>query len=112
MFVRAVGWIATLALPGAAILWLAPRLPHLPTPARFVALFLLPLTAGYLGVVVREPVLAAGWWVRDALLAVVMALLAWAFARFLVQAGGGRVDPALVAALGAYVLVLWPAVKT
>lgn len=112
MLVRGIGWIVSLVLPGATVLWAAPRLPVMPLPARFVVLFLLPVTAGYLGVLFREPVLAPGWWARDALLGTVMALLAWAFEGFLLRAGGGPVDPALLAAGGAYLLVLWPVMRT
>jgi hypothetical protein len=109
---KALGWTVSLVLPAAAAGWASARLPALPLAARFVALFLAPLTAGYLGVLLREPVLAVGWWARDLLLATVMALAAWAFQAFLLREGGGAIDPALLAVLSAYLLVFWPVMRT
>jgi len=71
----------------------------------FLAGFLLALTMGHIGMAVADWQVIPILWIRDMLIAAAMAAAGWGVAHF---AGGGAVDPALLALAGTYVLLVWP----
>jgi hypothetical protein len=79
---------------------------------RYLAVFALALTAAHVGLVVR----AGFWdwvrWIQDLAVAVLMAAGAYLAVHAALRAGGGPVDPALLAVLGAYGLIAWPAARS
>lgn len=71
----------------------------------FLSAFLLAVTLGHIGMAVADWQVIPIFWIRDILIGVAMAGVAWAVARL---GGGGAVDPALMALVGTYVLLIWP----
>lgn len=75
------------------------------TLSTFLAGFLLAVTLGHIGMAVADWQVIPVFWIRDILIGVAMAGAAWAVQRF---AGGGPIDPALMALIGTYILLVWP----
>jgi hypothetical protein len=71
----------------------------------YVASFLAAVTLGHMGMAVADWQVIPIFWIRDIVIGTGMAAVSWAVGRY---AGGGRVDPALIALVGTYVLLIWP----
>ena len=99
------GWLLAALLPLAAAL-ATERFFSVPFAlASYVGVTAAAVFAAEIGMAVAEWQLVPVLWLRDLVLAVPMGAAAWAVGRW---GGGDPVDPALIAVLGAYVLILWP----
>jgi len=99
------GWLLAAILPLAGA-WSAERFFSIPFHvASYVAVSAAAIFAAEIGMAVAEWQLVPVLWIRDLVLAVPMGAAAWAVGRF---GGGDPVDPALIAVLGSYLLILWP----
>jgi hypothetical protein len=87
------------------------RLALMPGLPGFVEAFVAAILAAHAGLTVRQGVVDWMRWTQDTATAALMAGAAWVAVHLAVRAGGGGVDPALLAALGTYLLLLWPAVN-
>lgn len=102
---RWIGVLLAVALPiWGATLGAGVEAGH-PTLVTFVACAVLAITFGHVGLAVAEWQVVPIFWLRDLGVAILMGGTAWAVGRW---AGGGPVDPALIGALGAYFLMVWP----
>ena len=79
-------------------------------PIRFVVPFLVAITLGHLGLAFRQGLWEPILWLRDLLIGLLMGMGAWAVVMVAVRSGGGPVDPTIVALMGSYLLLAWPAV--
>jgi hypothetical protein len=104
---RSLGLLLAVILP-------VPVLTHLALPAGLpgdLEAFWAAITAAHIGLVVRQR--AVDWirWLQDMAVGALMAGGAFVAGRLALQSGGGAVDPALLALLGTYLLLAWPAVN-
>jgi hypothetical protein len=100
-----MGTLLAVLLPPAAAL----AVPQGPSLLYTAAVFVVATTAGHLGITVRHGYLDPLAWLQDAGIAVLMAGGAIVAERLTHGVGGGPVDPALLAVLGTYLLLAWPA---
>jgi hypothetical protein len=105
--VRGLGSVLAALLPLAVLV----RLPLQPGLPGYLEAFWAAMTAAHFGLVVRQR--AVDWirWLQDLATGACMAGGAFLAVHLALRAGGGGVDPALLAALGTYLLMLWPAVN-
>lgn len=102
-----VGTMLTIALPLAGVLLL--RMPV--GVAGYVIQFGATVTLAHIGLAVKHYAVIPALWVTDLIPAVIMGAGAWLATRLSEHAGGGPVDPALLALLGTWFLLLWPSVR-
>lgn len=100
-----VGTLVAALLPPAGAL----AVPAGPLLLYTPAVFLVAVTVGHVGLTLRHGYLDPLAWMQDAGIAVLMAGGTLVAERLTHGVGGGPVDPALLAVLGTYLLLAWPA---
>lgn len=103
--VSALGTLLQVLLPIAAVL----AVPHVGGPLYIGLVFVVAAVAGHLGLTLRHLYFDPLAGLQDVGIAVLMAVGVVAAERLTAGVGGGAVDPALLAVLGAYLLLAWPA---
>lgn len=101
---RWYGVVLAIILPALGAL-MAMRLAPGDGLSTFFVGFLMAVTLGHIGMAVADWQVIPIFWIRDVLIGAAMAVVSWAVGRY---AGGGRVDPALMALVGTYLLLIWP----
>ncbi len=101
----ALGTLLQVILPIVAVL----AVPHIGGALYVGAVFVAAAVAGHLGLTLRHGYLDPLAGLQDAAIAVLMAAGVVAAERLTAGVGGGPVDPALLAVLGTYLLLAWPA---
>lgn len=101
------GTVLTIGLPVVGVLLL--RMPA--GVAGYVIRFALAVTLAHIGLAVRHYSVIPAVWMADLIPAVIMGAGAWLATRLSQHAGGGPVDPALLALIGTWFLLLWPTVR-
>jgi hypothetical protein len=104
---RGIGAILAALLP-LAVLFQLPLSAGVPG---YLEAFWAAITAGHLGLLVRQGGMDWLRWLQDLAVAALMAGGAWLAVHLSLRAGGGPVDRALLAVIAAYLLMLWPAVN-
>ena len=106
----AVGWTLAFALPVVAVMGARAGTLHLNPVLRYPFLFLLALVAAKVG-----KWMTGAYWdqtlrsvLDDGLLALILAWVAYAAAKWLLRHGGGPVHPSLIAVAAAYLVIIWP----
>ena len=104
---RGVGTLLAILLP---LVVLANLALHTGIPG-YVEAFWAAVIAGHVGLTVRQG--AVDWirWLQDMAAATLMAGGGWFAVHLATHSGGGNVDPALLAVVGTYLLLLWPSVN-
>jgi hypothetical protein len=106
----ALGWGVGLLLPPAVLLAIHQDTAGLTRMAQFMVLFLLAMIAGKIG----KWMTGSPWdqsvrsVVDDAALSIILSVVAYEVAHWMLSHGGGLVNPLWAALAGAYLVMLWP----
>lgn len=100
-----LGTICVVVLPVVGAL----AVPHVTSLLHIGLVFVVAVAMGHVGLSVKRGYLDPLAWLQDLGIAVLMAAGVVAAERLTDRVGGGPVDPSLLAVLGTYLLLAWPA---
>lgn len=103
--VSALGTILLVVLPVVG----AMAVPHVQPLVYIGLVFVVAVALGHVGLTLRRGYVDPLAWLQDLGIAVLMAAGVVAAERLTGRVGGGPVDPSLLAVLGTYLLLAWPA---
>lgn len=106
----AIGVIISVMLPLVVAIYLPHKISALPTELLYPVLFGSVTMAGQLGLWLKDgnTQKAAAALPRDVAIAMVAGVAAYGATRLALLRGGGQTDPALLAVVCGYLLMMWP----